>query len=137
MTRKIHSFIDPTQLLVSVVSLSSLTQDRTNASEEKEILQVSLMRLPEGKSIAPHRHLLVSRITEGTSEAWIVISGSVQAKIFDLDNSPVATVDLVTGDCMVLYRGGHSFTVMADNTVLYEVKNGPYYGAAADSEKIQ
>jgi cupin fold WbuC family metalloprotein len=137
MTRKIHSFSDPLQLLASVLSLSSLTQDRTNAAEEKEILQVSMMRLPEGKSIVPHRHLPQSRITQGTSEAWIVISGEVQATVFDFDSSPVATIDLVAGDCMVLYRGGHSFTVMSDNTVLYEIKNGPYYGAAADSEKIQ
>jgi hypothetical protein len=43
---------------------------------------------------------------------------------------------LSAGDCMVLYRGGHNFTVVSADAVIYEIKNGPYYGAVFDSEKI-
>ena len=37
---------------------------------------------------------------------------------------------------LVLYRGGHNFTVVSEDAVIYEIKNGPYYGAVFDSEKI-
>ena len=135
MTRQIHSKIYPTILLVSVLSADS-TESRVDAAGTDEILQVSLLRLPQGKTIAPHKHLLQFRNTQGTCEAWVVISGSLQAQVFDVDNTVADTVTLSAGDCMVLYRGGHNFTVISEDAVIYEIKNGPYYGAVFDSEKI-
>jgi cupin fold WbuC family metalloprotein len=135
MTQKIHSKVYPKMLLVSVLSANS-TESRTDAAGTEEILQASLLRLSQGRTIAPHKHLLQFRNTQGTCEAWIVISGQLQAQVFDVDNSVVDTVELSAGDCMVLYRGGHNFTVMSEDAVIYEIKNGPYHGAVFDSEKI-
>lgn len=135
MTQQIHSKIYPKILLVSVLSANT-TESRVDAAGTDEILQASLLRLPQGKTIAPHKHLLQFRNTQGTCEAWIVISGSLQAQVFDVDNTVADTVKLSAGDCMVLYRGGHNFTVMSEDAVIYEIKNGPYYGAVFDSEKI-
>lgn len=122
-------------LLVSVLSANA-TESRVDAAGTDEILQASLLRLPQGKTIAPHKHLLQFRNTQGTCEAWVVISGSLQAQVFDIDNTVADTVTLSAGDCMVLYRGGHNFTVISEDAVIYEIKNGPYYGAVFDSEKI-
>lgn len=135
MIRKIHSKCYPAQLLASVVS--SAGQGREDAADAKEILQVSRLNLPQGKTIASHRHLPQVRTTHGTSEAWIVIAGTLSAQVFDFDHSVATTVDLGPGDCMVLYQGGHNFTVVSPDAVIYEVKNGPYNGPAADSEKIE
>lgn len=135
MTQKIHSKIYPKILLVSVLSANT-TESRVDAAGTDEILQASLLRLPQGKTIAPHKHLLQFRNTQGTCEAWVVISGSLQAQVFDLDNTVADTVTLSAGDCMVLYRGGHNFTVISEDAVIYEIKNGPYHGAVFDSEKI-
>lgn len=122
-------------LLVSVLSANS-TESRVDAAGTDEILQASLLRLPKGKTIAPHKHLLQFRNTQGTCEAWVVISGTLQTQVFDIDNKVADTVTLSAGDCMVLYRGGHNFTVVSEDAVIYEIKNGPYYGAVFDSEKI-
>lgn len=135
MTLKVYSKCYPTQLLASVVSSSG--PGREDASDAKEILQVSRLSLPQGKTILPHTHLPQVRTTHGTSEAWIVISGTLSAQIFDFDHNLVTTIDLGPGDCMVLYRGGHNFTVMSLDAVIYEIKNGPYNGPLADSEKIE
>lgn len=135
MTLKVYSKCYPTQLLASVVSSSG--QGREDASDAKEILQVSRLNLLQGKTILSHTHLPQVRTTHGTSEAWIVISGTLSAQILDFDHSLVTTVDLGPGDCMVLYRGGHNFTVVSPDAVIYEIKNGPYNGSAADSEKIE
>jgi cupin fold WbuC family metalloprotein len=135
MHQKIHSKLYPQMLLVSVLSADG-TDTRVDAAGTDEILQASLLRLPKGRTIAPHKHLLQFRNTQGTCEAWIVISGQLQAQVFDVDDSVADTVNLSAGDCMVLYRGGHNFTVMSEDAVIYEIKNGPYYGAVFDSEKI-
>jgi hypothetical protein len=57
--------------------------------------------------------------------------------LFDLDQTLVATLGLTAGDCMILYHGGHNFTVVSADAVIYEIKNGPYNGPETDSEKIQ
>ena len=30
------------------------------------------------------------------------------------------------GDISILYRGGHAFDALEKNTIIYEIKNGPY-----------
>lgn len=136
MNHKIHSKLCPQMLLATVLTTHS-TGSRTDAAGAEEILQVSLLRLPQSKTIAPHKHLPQFRDTQGTCETWVVVSGQLQAQVFDIDNSPVTTIELNAGDCMVLYRGGHNFSVMSQDAVVYEIKNGPYHGAEYDSEKIK
>jgi hypothetical protein len=136
MTQKIYSQSEPNQLLACVMSAADAA-GRTDAADADEILQASLLRLPHGKTIASHRHLPQVRTTTGTCEAWVVVSGRLVAQVFDLDQSLVTTVGLTAGDCMILYRGGHNFTVVSADTVIYEIKNGPYNGPETDSEKIQ
>jgi cupin fold WbuC family metalloprotein len=122
-------------LLASVITAEA-DQLRADAAGPEEILQASRLRLPQNKTISPHRHLPVERTTQGTQEAWVVISGVIQAQVFDVDSTLVQDITLGAGDCMVLYKGGHTFTVTSEDAVLYEIKNGPYYGPAADQEKI-
>lgn len=136
MTQKIYSRSQPDALLVCIMSAADAV-GRTDAADADEILQASLLRLPHGKTIAPHRHLPQVRTTTGTCEAWVVVSGRLVAQVFDLDQSLVTTVGLTAGDCMILYRGGHNFTVVSADAVIYEIKNGPYNGPETDSEKIQ
>lgn len=136
MTQEIHSQRHPDTLLACVMSAADAA-GRTDAAGAEEILQASILRLPTGKTVAPHCHLPQVRTTTGTCEAWVVVSGRLAAQVFDLDQSLVTTVGLTAGDCMILYRGGHNFTVVSADAVIYEIKNGPYNGSDADSEKIQ
>ena len=48
----------------------------------------------------------------------------------------IHTSKLKKGDVAILYRGGHSFKVIEENTVFYEIKNGPYIGSKFDKENI-
>jgi cupin fold WbuC family metalloprotein len=134
MLQQIHSQIDQS-LLASVISATDQTA-RLDAAGDDEILQVSLLCAQQGKSLVPHRHRPQERTTIGTVESWIVIKGHMQVQIFDLDQKPLKSLDLHDGDCFVLYRGGHAFTVVSDQTIFYEIKNGPYRGTAADLERF-
>jgi cupin fold WbuC family metalloprotein len=133
MVHLIHSHIDQ-QLLAAVVRPDSAA--RTNAAGEDEILQVSLLNLPQGRVLSPHRHLPLQRTTTGTAESWVLVQGHLNVQVFDTDKTLVESLDLVGGECFVLYRGGHAFTVVSESAMFYEIKNGPYYGPAADQERF-
>jgi cupin fold WbuC family metalloprotein len=135
MNYTINSKLNPADVLASVLTAGQ-SAGRVDASDQTEILQVSTITLPQGKILKSHKHKPVERRTVGTQEAWLVMSGQLQARVFDTDNEFVEEIILTTGQCMTLFRGGHTFTVLTDDTVIYEIKNGPYYGPEIDSEAI-
>ena len=83
-----------------------------------------------------HKHLTIQRNTDKTQEAWVVFSGAIRADLYDIDDSLSLTVDLHAGDMVVVYAAGHALEVMEDDTILYEFKNGPYYGRKKDKEEF-
>lgn len=131
-----HIYSPWDQSLIAAVIRPQAGIARENAGDEQQILQVSSMCFAQGKTVAAHQHLLQSRTTQGTAEAWVVIQGQMEVSLFDLDQQPLCTVTVGTGDCMVLYRGGHAIQVTTPNTMVYEIKNGPYNGPAADLERL-
>jgi len=135
MTYMINSKAEPHKVLCSVIT-AGLYTDRVDASDHTEILQVSTICMSQGRVVPPHRHVSIERTTLGTQEAWIVVSGQLQVQVFDTDDTFVEQLTLTAGQCMTLFRGGHTFTVLTDNTVIFEIKNGPYYGQQTDMKQI-
>jgi quercetin dioxygenase-like cupin family protein len=89
--------------------------------------QVGLVVYPQGGEIARHSHVQVERHLKGTSELLVVRSGRCELDVYDDDHSLVATRVLNPGDVMLMVGGGHGFRMLED-TVLLEVKQGPYVG---------
>jgi len=89
--------------------------------------QVGFIVYPEGATIARHRHRPITRTVEGTSEVLVVRRGRCVMEVFDDQGSALARRELGIGDIVIILRGGHSFTMLED-TVLLEVKQGPYTG---------
>ena len=90
-------------------------------------LQVGLITYPAHGTVARHRHHPIERRLTGTPEVLIVRDGRCEADVFDDRGELLATRELSTGDLIVLLGGGHGFR-MLDDTVLVEVKQGPYPG---------
>jgi hypothetical protein len=67
------------------------------------------------------RHLV------GTSEVLIIKRGRCLLDVYNDNKELVATRELGTGDLMLMVGGGHGFRMLED-TVLLEVKQGPYTG---------
>jgi hypothetical protein len=134
MNRQILSRVDQ-KLLVSVLDTRTMDVGRTDSADQHEILQVSAMKLKQGRRVNPHKHLPTLRSTAGTQECWVVFSGLVEVQLFDIDDTVVDTFVLEAGECMTTYRGGHTLEVL-DDAVIVEIKNGPYYGAQLDSQPI-
>ena len=90
-------------------------------------LQVGFVVYPAGGEVARHLHRPVERHIVGTSEMLVVKEGRCQMDIYDDDRRLVTTRELRKGDIMLMVGGGHGFRMLED-TVLLEVKQGPYTG---------
>ena len=89
--------------------------------------QVGFVVYPRGGEIARHVHRPLERHLVGTSEVLVVRKGRAEIDVYDDDQSLVATRELRVGDVMLMVGGGHGFRLLED-TVLLEIKQGPYTG---------
>ena len=78
--------------------------------------------------MVPHRHLPVIRKIDRTCEVILVKKGRCALDLYGDEQQVVATRELRTDDVVILVSGGHGFRMLED-TILLEVKQGPYYGA--------
>ena len=99
-------------------------------------MQIGIINLENKNFLKPHKHLKQIRKISITQEAWIVIKGSIETTVYDLDNKKLKKLKVNTGDIFILFRGGHSFKKLKKNTIIYEIKNGPYFGNKKDQKRI-
>lgn len=113
---------------LAYVVRAELSPERTTFTTPEEFnLQIGYVVYPAGGTIPPHIHLPLTRHIVGTSEVLIVKTGRCLVDFFSEEKEPVATRELRAGDIMLLVAGGHGFRMLED-TVLLEVKQGPYTG---------
>mgnify|MGYP003879378433 CR=1 FL=1 len=102
----------------------------------EEPLQVGLSRYSRGHIIKPHRHRPIRREITRTYEVIHLEQGDVLVRLFDDSRERVAEVRLSPGDTIVLIEGYHSLEFL-DDSVLLEVKQGPYPGKELDKEYME
>jgi hypothetical protein len=89
--------------------------------------QVGYVVYPAGGTVARHLHKPLERHLVGTSEVLILRRGRCLVDVYNDQQVLVGTRELETGDIMLMVGGGHGFRMLED-TVLLEVKQGPYTG---------
>jgi hypothetical protein len=97
-------------------------------------LQMGMIVYGAGQNIPAHVHLPIVRQVEGTSECIVVREGRCRVTIYDSQRQFIAERDLEKGAIILLLGGGHGFHLYED-TVLFEVKQGPYAGNR-DKERL-
>lgn len=133
----VYSKLDPKLLLFVINRRQDIGVERTDLSPGEEYLQCATKQLAKGTTFAPHRHNELIRETDITQEAWVFLQGRVAASFWDIDDELIYETELGAGDAAVVFRGGHSFEVLEEDTILYEFKTGPYYGVEKDKTYIQ
>jgi cupin fold WbuC family metalloprotein len=96
--------------------------------------QMGMIVYGAGTSIQPHLHLPVVREVHGTTECIVVRKGACELDIYDQSKQLIESRFLKMGDIVLLLGGGHGFR-MSEDTVLFEVKQGPYV-EEADKERF-
>lgn len=90
-------------------------------------LQVGKIIYPAQGEIARHTHRAVTRTVHNTSEVLVVQKGRMIVDLYTDDRTLLCSRETSTGDVIVLMGGGHGFRLIED-TILVEVKQGPYGG---------
>lgn len=129
---KLHSKLD-NRLLHIVYRKEDIIADREDISPSNQFIQVSALRLPEGKTFRPHQHIWKEPCFKKmiAQESWCVISGRVEVYFFDTDGSLLTTQVLSPGDISVTFEGGHTYKAL-ESSIVYEYKTGPYEGQSKD-----
>lgn len=120
-------------LVFSIVKKEEIKNERINLSPEDQFLQASICPMQPGKIINAHKHLESEKKATKSQEAWLVYEGLVEVKFYDLDSSFLCSRKLKSGDLMILFNGGHKLEIL-EKTILFEFKNGPYFGSEREIE---
>jgi len=116
------------QQLIAIIVAQAHNAPSTEFVTSSDLnLQVGFIKYPAGGVIQPHVHRPIERHIVGTGEVLLVRSGRMEVSLYDDDRRLVAQRVLSEGDLLVLVSGGHGFRMLED-TVLLEVKQGPYTG---------
>jgi hypothetical protein len=124
------------EVLHCVYRLKDCDNSRCDITHPQKYLQGAVMRMDKNKSFRNHKHITCERNTDKTHEAGVLISGSLRVDFYNEDSKIMGSEILGPGDCTITFGGGHKFFCLADDTVMYEFKNGPYYGVDSDKEFI-
>ena len=130
---KIYSRIDSDKLLHIIQRFYEI-EGRTDVAPANEFLQLATLRMEKGKTFRPHQHIWKPAPREQViaQESWVIIKGSVKCHLYDTDGELLKEVVIRQGDCSMTFEGGHTYTILEDDTVVYEYKTGPYTGQAND-----
>ena len=132
-----YSAVEPNLMLCVINRGAEIGTQRADLSPQDHYLQCAAKKLTKGTTFAPHKHNELVRTTDITQEAWVFLKGRVAARFWDIDDRLIYETELGEGDAAIVFRGGHSFEVLEEDTILYEFKTGPYYGVEKDKTYIE
>jgi cupin fold WbuC family metalloprotein len=131
--KKIYSKIDPQKILHIIVRKDDFQQGRQDVIDESQFIQCSMLQMDSGKTFKPHKHIWKERTRNVIAqESWVIIRGSVEAILYDLDDTILEQVVLNEGDASFTLEGGHNYRILEQDTLVYEYKTGPYEGQSLD-----
>lgn len=127
---KIYSKIDKYLLLHTISLYIRDGKSREDIVDSSMPVQVSRIKLANSKKVKPHFHKLkkINYDSVNQNECWIVIRGSIEISLFDLDKAHLKTTNLHEGDILFTSGGGHSINKSSKDSEFIEVKLGPYIG---------
>tara|TARA_B100000131_G_scaffold130212_1_gene127036 strand:- start:208 stop:624 length:417 start_codon:yes stop_codon:yes gene_type:complete len=131
--KKIYSRVEEGKLL-HIINRYYEIEGRTDVAPPNEFLQLATLKMEKGKTFRPHKHIWKPCPSAQViaQESWVVIKGSVKVHLYDIDDELIEEIVIRQGDCSMTFEGGHTYTILEDDTVVYEYKTGPYQGVEND-----
>lgn len=115
------------QHIATIIRARFLPNSTTFVTPDGFYQQAGFVVYPKDGEIKRHMHVALQRHLVGTPETLIVRKGKLYADLYGFDKDLVKSVLLNEGDIILLIGGGHGFRCIED-TVLFELKQGPFTG---------
>ena len=123
------------QLYAFVWSLNDVNEGLEFLSDDSDFIQLGTWNYKKNFSTVPHYHLEHDKSSNLTQEVVLVHKGSVKCRIFTKEGNFVDEVDINEGELIVQIYGVHEY-IMNEDSIVLEIKNGPYYGPEVDRKRI-
>jgi len=123
------------QLYAFVWSLNDVNEGLEFLSDDSDFIQLGTWNYKKNFSTAPHYHLEHDMPANLTQEVVLVHKGSVKCRIFTKEGNFIDEVDINEGELIVQIYGVHEY-IMNEDSIVLEIKNGPYYGPEVDRKRI-
>ena len=117
-----------------IVRANATSSDKYNfLTDERGPLQLGMNFYQRGETIKAHYHLQRHIETNSVVQEFLLIgAGRASLTLYDkADQRPFKTLQLDTGDMVLLLAGGHGLEIQED-TKIVELKLGPYDGKTKD-----
>ena len=105
-------------------------------SAESDFVQAGFWNYDKGKKLQAHLHLDCLRQVLKTQEVILVKRGKLRVDIYTPQKVLFQSIELIAGDIGIFLHGGHGYEILEDDTMVLEIKNGPYVGPENDRERI-
>lgn len=115
------------QHIATIIRRDYLPEVTTFISPDSYYQQAGFVVYPKDGVVARHTHLPLQRHLTGTPETLVIRKGKAEVELYGLDKSLLGTWILAEGDIILLVAGGHRLKCL-ENTVFFELKQGPYTG---------
>lgn len=132
-----HTILKEDKKIALKFGLQDIKGGLTFFSEDNDFVQVGTWRYEKGKNLLAHIHNFVEKEVNRTQEFIYVVKGAVKAFIYDEDEFLLEDILLHSNEGLILFSGGHGYEILEDDTIVIEVKNGPYVGAELDRRRIK
>ena len=103
----------------------NFNEGKTFYTDNEKEFQFGTFKLAKGEIIEKHIHNLQKREILKTSEAIVVLKGSLNIDLYDDDKNFIDAVTINTNDAILIFEGGHGIEV-GEETKFLEFKQGPY-----------
>ena len=134
---KKEEIYDKDDLLVIILRAGDYLPGTNFYNRENDFIQTGTWNHPKGHKIKAHSHQTFDRIVKRTQEMVYLKEGKMKSNIYDKKDKFLAEILLNPGDVIIYLDGGHDFEILEDNTQVFEIKNGPYFGTEKDKKFIQ
>ena len=123
------------QLYAFVCSLNDVSKGLEFLSDDSDFIQLGTWNYEKNFSTVPHYHLEHDKPSNLTQEVVLVHKGSVKCRLFTKDGNYIDEVDINEGELIVQIYGVHEY-IMNEDSIVLEIKNGPYFGPDVDRKRI-
>ena len=132
----IEKIEDTGEVLAIIVRGNDYEEGVSFLTTDEMPIQLGLHNQKKGKIIAAHKHIPIKSIENlRISEFFYMKKGRVKVSLYNKEDRKVKEVIVNSGDLIYLL-GGHGFEFLED-TLMFELKQGPYRSREEEKEMIR
>ena len=130
-----EDFVFEDIVYATLIKTKDAPKGLTFPSSDEENIQVGVWNYEKGKILDLHYHKDFSREATRTGEAVCVIRGSIACNLYTKEGDFLVEIPVKESEVIIQYYGAHEY-IIEEDSVIIEIKNGPYFGPEKDRVRI-